>query len=122
MGPIVPRVGPGAAAAPPPEQRKAIEAAREFEALLIGRLLRGMREANAVAGGLFDGRGQRMYQELMDEQLGRALARAGGLGIADLIARDVLRRLPAAKHPSSSPAAVPMIGTETGSRPEVTNR
>ena len=95
------------------EARRAREAARDFEALLLGQMLRSIRASGAVAGGLFTGKGQRVYQEMIDDEMGRALARAGGLGLADLIARDLLRRLPATNNPSSPAAGLPMDGRGT---------
>jgi flagellar protein FlgJ len=97
-----------ALAARTPEARRAREAARDFEALLLGQLLRTIRSSGAVGGALFTGQGQRIYREMMDDEMGRALAGAGGLGLADLIARDLMRRLPAANDRSSPATTVPM--------------
>lgn len=60
------------------------EVAREFEALLIGQLLKSMRAdggwfgAGSEAGGLM--------VEAAEQQLARALAAGGGLGLAELVA------------------------------------
>jgi Rod binding domain-containing protein len=51
----------------------------------------------------------------MDEQLGRAIAKGGGLGLTDMLVRDVLRRQGATKNPSSPAPAVPM--TAEGGKP-----
>ena len=75
--------------------------------MFLQNLLKSMRQASGFKGPL-SGTGQRVYQELMDEHLGRALAKGGGIGLADLLVRDVLRRQGVAKNPSSRPAEVPM--------------
>ena len=68
-------------------------------------LIKMMRQASP--GGVLTGTGQRMYQEMMDEELGKAIAKGGGLGLADMLVRDVLRRQGVQKNPSSAAAPVP---------------
>ena len=67
----------------------ALEAARQFEALLVEQLLRTMREAvqqekqdeeSAMSGG-------ETYLEIAEQHLAQAIAARGGFGIARLIAR-----------------------------------
>ena len=67
-------------------REQAAEAAREFEALLLGKLLQMVREAaqseeekeGIAAGGA-------TYLEIAEQQLARALAAGGGFGIGRLI-------------------------------------
>lgn len=67
------------------DSRSVSEVAQEFEALLLGYLLKVMRES-VESGGLFPKEsGHDTYFELMDQQLARSLARKQSLGIADLI-------------------------------------
>ncbi len=75
------------------------EAARQFEALLLGQMLRQMREAQKVEGGLFDSPALDQYQQMMDQQLAQDLARRGGIGLARFIARQ-LSEPPAPQSPS----------------------
>lgn len=69
---------PVAPAEPPPAN--AAEAAEEFEALLIAQMLRSVHEA---AEG--DDSTQDTMWELASDHLSRALAKAGGLGLARMI-------------------------------------
>lgn len=66
-----------------PEVRQAL--GRQFEALLIGQMLRSMREAGGAGwmgdGGDAAGLG---LMELAEQQLALALAGSGGLGLAKL--------------------------------------
>ena len=91
----------------PAEQRRLVTSAKEIESMFLQNLLKSMRQASGIKAPL-SGNGQRVYQELMDEHLGRALAKGGGIGLADLLVRDVLRRQGVTKNPSSRPTDVPM--------------
>jgi Rod binding domain-containing protein len=90
----------------PADERKLRSTANEIESIFLSQMLKMMRQASGKAGPL-SGTGQRVYQEMMDEQLGRTLAKSGGLGLSDLLVRDVLRRQGVVKKPSSEPAEVP---------------
>jgi flagellar protein FlgJ len=104
-------VRPATAAKPastmsPAEERRLRATAHEIESIFMTHMLKTMRQASGVAAPL-SGQGQRVYREMMDEHLGRALAKGGGIGLADLLVRDVLRRQGLEKKPSSPVADVP---------------
>jgi len=61
------------------------DAAQQFEALLIGQILRSEREANSGWLGSGSGAGD-SATEFAEQHLATALAASGGLGLADLIA------------------------------------
>lgn len=62
--------------------------ARELEGVFIGLLLKAMR-STVGQGGLFqDGTDTQAYREMFDQEMGRTLARAGGIGLTELILRD----------------------------------
>lgn len=67
-----------------PEVRKAL--GQQFEALLVGQMLRSMREAGGTGwagdGGDASGLG---LMELAEQQLALAMAASGGLGLAKLV-------------------------------------
>jgi Rod binding domain-containing protein len=77
------------------------EAAREFEALLLARLLKSAREAGSGGWLGTDGEDAAAAMEMAEEEFARALATGGGLGLARLI-RDGLEAAGAATR--SSPA------------------
>jgi Rod binding domain-containing protein len=69
------------------------QAAAEFEAILVGEMLRSAREG-ASGGWLGSGEekaGATMV-ELAEQQLAEALAAAGGLGLAGLIVAGLAKR------------------------------
>ncbi|MGF1641369.1 MAG: rod-binding protein [Rhodospirillales bacterium] len=65
--------------------------AEEFEAFFLAQMLKPMFsgvEAEAPFGGGF---GEEMWRSLQIEQYGKALVRAGGIGLADTVMREMLR-------------------------------
>lgn len=79
---------------PPAEVARTRRAAQDFEALFVHQILASMRQASVAGGGLLSGSGQKLYQDMMDDEVARAVSRAGGLGLADLLVRDILRTGP----------------------------
>jgi flagellar protein FlgJ len=99
----------GSTGTTPAAERRLRSAAQDVESIFLTQMLQTMRQASSNAkGGPLSGQSQRVYQEMMDEHLGRALARGGGLGLADMLVRDVARRQGTVKNPSSQPPAVPI--------------
>ncbi len=60
-------------------------ASQEFESIFIAYLLKIMRETIEKSGLTEEGFGKDVYTELFDQEVSRAIARHGALGIADLI-------------------------------------
>lgn len=71
------------AGAPPSTPTKMVEAAKNFEALLIGQMLKSVREAGADEDG--DNASATMY-DVADQQFSKLLANHGGLGLSRMIA------------------------------------
>jgi flagellar protein FlgJ len=95
-------------------ERQLRSTAQDVEAIFLTQMLQMMRRASSNAkGGPLSGQNQRVYQEMMDEHLARALAKGGGIGLGDMLVRDVIRRQGLTKKASSPAAAVP-IGREGG--------
>ena len=110
MDPVSPAPNPKTPAAmTPADERKLRATAHEVESIFLTQMLKTMRQASGSTAPL-SGSGQRVYQEMMDEHLGQTLAKGGGLGLADILVRDVLRRQGVATKPSSPPATKPIGG------------
>lgn len=80
---------PGAAslaALRPPKTKNAVEAAKQFEALLIGQMLRTARESGADGSLDHDSTSETMF-DLAGQQFALMLANHGGFGLAKLIAK-----------------------------------
>lgn len=70
---------------------KAKQAAQDFEAQFLSQMVEHMF-AGVGTGGMFNGgHGEEMFRSMLFDQYGKALARAGGVGIADAVQREILR-------------------------------
>ncbi|MEM7432320.1 MAG: glucosaminidase domain-containing protein [Pseudomonadota bacterium] len=65
------------------------EVAGQFEALFIESLLKNMREASLGDPLLGDSHSHEMYQGLMDQQLSVQMASGRGIGLADMLVRQL---------------------------------
>ena len=90
-----------------PSQETAREAARQFEALFVQMMLKSMRDANAVLGESQD----TTYQEMFDQQIAMEMTRGRGLGIADMMSRQlgIAPEQPAANAVSSIATSIPAL-------------
>ncbi len=70
------------------------EVARQFESLFTQMMLRSMRQAS-FGGGLLDSQQSRFYRDMYDQQLAMELSRERGLGLAEVIKRQIGERQPA---------------------------
>lgn len=64
------------------------ETAKQFEGLFIQMLLKSMRDAMPVDGG-FDGQQVKFYQGLFDQQVSLDLAQGNGIGLAEVLYRQL---------------------------------
>ena len=69
-----------------PKPKNATEAAKQFEALLIGQMLRTARESGADGSLNQDSTSETMF-DLADQQFAQMLSNHGGFGLAKLIAK-----------------------------------
>ncbi|QGU34000.1 flagellar assembly peptidoglycan hydrolase FlgJ [Thermochromatium tepidum ATCC 43061] len=67
-------------------------AARAFESLLIGQMLKQMR-STTLGGGLFDSSQTQIYQDLYDQQIATALSEGEGLGLRKALLRQLAPEL-----------------------------
>ena len=79
----------GASGAP---ARAAWQAAQEFEAVFLGQMLHAMMPEATPEGSFGGGPAEGTYRGMMNEQLGRAIARSGGIGVAPAVFREILRQ------------------------------
>ena len=83
------------------------EVAGQFEALFIQTLMKNMREAS-LGDPVFGNSDQHeMYQEMMDQQLAVEMASGKGIGLADML----VRQLGGGVTPTSSANATAPVGT-----------
>jgi flagellar protein FlgJ len=81
----------GSAASPDAKTRAAAhKVATEFEAMFAGMMLKSMRSSlppDKLTGG---GKGEEIFQSLLDQEYASAMAQQGGLGIAKSIEKVLL--------------------------------
>lgn len=71
----------------------AVQVAKDFEAMMIEQMLKGMRSANEVLteDGLLSSREQTFWQDWQDSQLASEMADERGLGLASHILEQIDR-------------------------------
>jgi Rod binding domain-containing protein len=80
---LAPAGAPAAPAAPSAPDPAIREAAESFEGVFMSILVEEMMKGTQVA------QGNPLYSGLMTEKLGDQLARAGGIGLADVLERQL---------------------------------
>lgn len=70
------------------EQQTLRQVAAQFESLFVSMMLKSMRQAS-LAEGLLDSSQSEMYQDMADQQLASDLSMRGGLGLQDVILRQL---------------------------------
>ena len=96
MAPLVP---PGLAAtaadgavapAPKDDPAKVKDAARQFEALLIGQLMKSMRDSEGGWMGTDGDDASSSAMEYAQEMFAQSLSAGGGLGLANMVAKGLI--------------------------------
>lgn len=76
----------------PQKTRAAVErTAKEFEAAFISQMLAPMFEGVDPSGPFSGGAGESAFKSFLMEAVGKQMAAAGGLGLADDLTREMLK-------------------------------
>ena len=67
------------------------DVAREFEAQFISQMLESMFSGVETDGQLGGGESESTYRSMMIDEYGKMISRAGGIGVADHVKREMLR-------------------------------
>ena len=73
------------------QRARIARAAQEFEAQFLSIMLQPMFEGLEVEGPFGGGAGEKMFQSVMTEALGKQMTRAGGIGLSDTVQREMLK-------------------------------
>lgn len=93
MGPAMQTIDIGAIAAarrPSPAEQAARQTGEEFEAMFIGQMVAHMFKEvgdDPLMGG---GQAGQLYRSMLQDEYGKTIASAGGIGIADAVARELI--------------------------------
>lgn len=76
------------------EEQALQAAAKQMEGIFLNMMLQSMRDANAVfgEGNLFESKDSEFYQGMYDKQLTLDISNNGGIGLADVIVRQMSRQ------------------------------
>jgi Rod binding domain-containing protein len=83
------------------DPKKVHEAAQQFESLMIGQMLKSIRENGDSWLGTGDDAAGSSALELAEEELAKSLSAAGGLGLARMVEAGLTHHAP---HPKPVPA------------------
>ena len=65
--------------------------AREFESVFIGEVTKIMLESAASDTGFSGGHGEDMFRGVLAEELGKEIAKRGGIGLAPAVLDQIIR-------------------------------
>ena len=93
-------------------------AAQQFESLMIGMMLKSMRETkfSDEDDPMTSGEGVKLYRDLLDQQWAERLAKGRGLGFADMIVKSM------EKYGAAAPAEAAPVGADRVRDPGPANR
>lgn len=90
-GALSARVAEGDAARLKREQDAIRRVSREFEALMVNEMLKAMRKTVGKDPLLGGGNAEEIYRSMLDQEYAQAIALQGGLGLAPLIERELMK-------------------------------
>jgi flagellar protein FlgJ len=68
------------------------EACNEFEAILLGHLLRSMKATIPKGGFLAKGTATKLFEEMLDDQLAREIAKSSSLGLGQMMLQELAEK------------------------------
>jgi peptidoglycan hydrolase FlgJ len=90
------------------------EAARQFESLFTQMLLKSMREANKSFGeSMFESEQTEFYQDMFDDQMAVHMSQGKGLGLADMLVRQLRGTAGTVPEVGTVPNSVPSVAPKT---------
>ncbi|MET0657228.1 MAG: flagellar assembly peptidoglycan hydrolase FlgJ [Steroidobacteraceae bacterium] len=93
------------------------EAAKQFESLFTRMLLKSMR-ATSMGDELFDSQQTQFYQDMFDDQMAVHLSQGKGMGLADMLVRQLQQAQPAATGPAAAGHGTRDLGPGVEKNPE----
>lgn len=72
-----------------PSEATLREVASQFEAMFIQMMLKSGRDAKLTEDGLFDNHESELYRDMFDKQVSLELAKSKGIGIGDMLVRQL---------------------------------
>ena len=73
-------------------EAQARKSADEFEAIFIAQMLKPMFEGIKTDGPMGGGHAEGIYRGMQVEEYGKAIAKNGGIGLADNVFREIMKQ------------------------------
>lgn len=83
--------------------QNARQVAEDFEAVFLNTMVESMFASVKMDGPFDGGYGGSVYRSMLNEQYAKAIAKSGGIGIADKIYQQILQLQEQQKQPASPP-------------------
>ncbi len=83
--------------------------AQQFESMMVRMMMKSMRSANEVLseGNMLSSKAGDMYQDMYDDQLALSLSQGGGMGIAEVMVRQLRDRYGSSEEKTVDPNITP---------------
>jgi peptidoglycan hydrolase FlgJ len=81
---------------------KVTQAAKDFEAIFVRQMLKSLEKTTAAGCGAQASAGEKTYGSMIVDTLSESISKAGGLGLADVIARSMVIEHPSIVKPATS--------------------
>lgn len=72
-------------------EQRAARAAQDFEAVLVSEMIKPMFETVEVDENFGGGKGEEVFRGMLVQEMGKSIAKQGGLGIADNVRAELLK-------------------------------
>ena len=72
--------------------KRSLEAALDFEAVFLAQMFSLMFSGLGSSGLFSGGNGEETFRTMLYQEFGKAVAKAGGVGITDAVTREILKR------------------------------
>ncbi len=73
------------------DSNKAKEAAQDFEAFFLSRMMESMFEGISTDGPFGGGHAEKVYRSLLLNEYGKTMAKTGSVGVADFVMDSILK-------------------------------
>lgn len=87
------------------ENKEIRQKAEEFESVFLAQMLRHMTSGMATDGVVGGGHAEKIYREMLMDEIGNTVSRKGGIGIADSLFREMIKQQEVAKDEHSTHAS-----------------
>lgn len=81
------------------EEKKLFDACREFESVMLGMVFKQMQSSSLSADPLEQSHAYRTFKDMQSDETAKGMAKAGGIGLADSLYRQLYATMDKAAPP-----------------------